>query len=349
MEPILPRGFADPELQMAQALAMERATSQTDDVLRQYAARTDTFGGRYVCADTMKELMPGYAQSRESRNALNEAVHNASAVLSAEQFRRVVGQGPAPHSNVAVFITGIPGAGKSTAVETAVARNAAVVFEGQLSRPAPSFDKIDRALKAGFDVYIMAVHVPPEVALERTNARFTSPHNGRGASIAVMAEIQGNLPDGLNQIRQKFGDAVHLVVIDNTPKQERMIDGWQGGIAHLEKAGHRDEIKQRLQTALDAGYREGRYSADFYHQAAGRSPIAELGAARGAAGDRRIDTDAGRAGVSRGNSKENALTPYAQGKQGVSQMSSGPSSTKPAVVYVAAPVNPSADKHGRGR
>lgn len=230
MEPILPRGFADPERQMAQALAMERATSKTDDVLRQYAARTDTFGGRYVCADTMKELMPGYAQSRESRNALNVAVHNSASVLSAEQFRRVVGQGFTSDSNVAVFITGIPGAGKSTAVETAVARNAAVVFEGQLSRPAPSFDKIDRALKAGFDVHIMAVHVPPEVALERTNARFTSSHNGRGASIAVMAEIQGNLPAGLNQIRQKFGEAVHLVAIDNTPKQERLIEGWQGAL-----------------------------------------------------------------------------------------------------------------------
>ena len=40
----------------------------------------------------------------------------------------------------------------------------------------------------------------------------------------------------------------------------------------LEKEGNRDEIFARLSTALDAGYREGRYSARFYAQAAGRQP-----------------------------------------------------------------------------
>ena len=40
----------------------------------------------------------------------------------------------------------------------------------------------------------------------------------------------------------------------------------------LEKEGNRDEIFERLSTALDAGYREGRYSARFYAQAAGRQP-----------------------------------------------------------------------------
>lgn len=315
MESIIPLSFSVAEMQVAQALAIERATLHTDEVLREYCARSDTYGGRYVCADTMKELLPGYARSPASRNALHDAVHNSASVLAAEQFRRVVERAPTSESNVAVFVTGIPGAGKTTAVQSVVAKNAAVVFEGPLKYPQAAFDKIERTLKAGLDVHIMAVHVSPEVALDRTNTRFLSPHDGRGAPIAYMAEIQGNLPQRLAQIREKFGDSVQLVVVDNTPRQEHVTEGWKAGIAHLEKAGHHDEISQRLHTALDAGYREGRYSTEFYQQAAGCSPAAELGAARRSASDRGLHPDANRPEVSRGNAKEDALTPYAQGKR----------------------------------
>lgn len=350
METIIPLRFSVAEMQVAQALAIERATLHTDEVLRDYCARSDTYGGRYVCADTMKELLPGYAQSPASRNALHDAVHNAASVLAAEQFRRVVGRERTSESNVAVFVTGIPGAGKTTAVQSVVAKNAAVVFEGQLRHPQAAFDKIERALKAGLDVHIMAVHVSPEVALDRTNTRFSSPYDGRGAPIAYMAEIQGNLPQRLEQIRKKFGDSVQLVVVDNTPAQERLMEAWKAGIAHLEKAGHHDEISQRLHTALDTGYREGRYSTEFYQQAAGCSPAAELGAARRATGDRGIHTDANRPEVSRGNAKEDALTPYAQGKRGrlevMAQKTAVPPAVKPSSSNVLATGKTAAEKPG---
>ena len=108
MEAITTRGFTDPVRIEAEARAIERATKQTDQVLREYAARPDTFGGRYVCADSFKELMPGFAQSRESRSALNGAVHNAAAVLASEQFRRLVDAGPAPGRDTVVFLTSSP-------------------------------------------------------------------------------------------------------------------------------------------------------------------------------------------------------------------------------------------------
>jgi hypothetical protein len=150
MEPIHTRGFTDPAKIETEARAIERATKHTDAVLAEYAARPDTFGGRYVCADTFKELMPGFAQSPESRNALNGAVHNAAAVLSSEQFHRAVERGPQPGRDTVVFVTGIPGAGKSSSVATAVAGTAAVVFEGQMSRPEPAMQKIEHALEKGF-------------------------------------------------------------------------------------------------------------------------------------------------------------------------------------------------------
>ena len=271
MESITTRGFIDPVRIEAEARAIERATKQTEKVLAEYAAKPDTFGGRYVCADSFKELMPGFAQSRESRSNLNGAVHNAAAVLSSEQFRRLIEKGPELDRDTVVFVTGIPGSGKSSTVATAVQGTAAIVFEGQLSRPEPAMQKIEQALDKGFKVDIVAVHVAPEVALERTNYRYLDPNNGRGASLNVMADIQGNLPVGLRQINERFGDRVGLEVLDNNPGQQNSHEGWQK-VSFLEKEGNCDEIFAKLSTALDAGYREGKYSAGFYTQAAGRQP-----------------------------------------------------------------------------
>ncbi|WP_157174229.1 zeta toxin family protein [Herbaspirillum sp. GW103] len=305
METITTRGFTDPVRIEAEARAIELATKRTDQVLSEYAARPDTFGGRYVCADSFKELMPGFAQSRESRSALNGAVHNAAAVLSSEQFRRLVEAGPAPDRDTVVFVTGIPGAGKSSTVASAVLGVAAVVFEGQLSRPEPAMQKIEQALEKGFNVEIVAVHVAPEVALERTNYRYLDPNNGRGASLSVMADIQGNLPAGLRRINERFVDRVGLEVLDNNPRQRTAYEGWKQ-INFLEKEGNRDEIYARLSAALDTGYREGRYSAGFYTQAAGRQPHSlEAGTRPQDGGSRESHGD--RPGVSQVHSERHSL------------------------------------------
>ncbi|MFM7294635.1 MAG: hypothetical protein ACKO1K_07480 [Burkholderiales bacterium] len=145
------------------------------------------------------------------------------------------------------------------------------MFEGQLSRPEPTMQKIEQALDNGFKVEIVAVHIAPEVALDRTNSRYLDPNNGRGASLNVMADIQGNLPAGLLQINERFGDRVGLEVLDNNPGKQASHEGWQN-VSFLQKEGNRNEIFARLSAALDAGYRERKYTAGFYTQAAGREP-----------------------------------------------------------------------------
>jgi len=305
MEKITLRGFTDPGKIQAEAKAIERATQHTEEVLTEYANRPETYGGRYVCADSFKELMPGFAQSRESRSALNGAVHNAAAVLAAEQFRRLVDKGPTSGQDTVSFITGIPGAGKSSSVDTLIKSSSAIVFEGQMSRPEPTLQKIGHALQKGFKVEIVAVHVTPEVALERTNFRYCDPANGRGASLNVMADIQGNLPAGMRKIEGRYGDRVGLTVVDNNPDQQKPYHGWQ--IIHfLEKEGNRDNIYERLIRALDAGYREGRYSVGFYIQAAGSEPRSLETRTRSQDG-RSVQAHADRPRVPQTDSKHDAL------------------------------------------
>ena len=103
-------------------------------------------------------------------------------------------------------------------------------------------------------------------------AQNMSPSNGRGASIAVMSEIQGGLPAGLRQVQERFGNAVHLRILDNTSVQQRNVYAGWDAIHVLEKEGSREEIRERLVAALEQGYRERRYNEGFYRQAAGKSP-----------------------------------------------------------------------------
>jgi hypothetical protein len=275
------RPFQDAELRQVQDAAVALARGSADAVLAAYAARADTFQGRYICADAMKELMPRFAESPENRSRFNGAVHNAAAVLSSEQFKRRMEPGPQAGRNSVVFITGIPGAGKSSSVHHFASRSeVAVIFEGQMSRPQPAMTKIEQALNAGFSVGVVAVHAPPDVALQRTNHRFSDPTNGRGASLAVMAEIQGNLPKGLRTIRDHFGDQVGLLVVDNGQNGARLHEGWRA-VTLLDREGNHEHILRRLQDALDQGYAEGRYSAAFYSQASGRPPGPGMVAQRG--------------------------------------------------------------------
>jgi hypothetical protein len=325
MESIQTRGFTDPAKRAAEAAAIDLAERHTEQLLREYAARVDTHGGRYVCADTFKELLPGYGASRESRNVLNGAVHNAAAVLSSEQFRRLVEQGPAIGRDKVVFVTGIPGAGKSSSVTRAVQKGAAVVFEGQLSRPEPGMQKMQQTLDKGFKVAIVAVHVAPEVALERTHYRFLDPNNGRGASLSVMAEIQGNLPAGLRQIQERYGDQIEFMVLDNNPDKQTLHNGWHA-IPTLEKEGNHARIRQRLEAALEAGYEAGRFSAGFYRQAAGKDPVSSL-AERTRPGDGgELQANAARPGVPGEDPKHDALIAQ-DGEQSARQLLANPRAT----------------------
>lgn len=63
------------------------------------------------------------------------------------------------------------------------------VFEGQMSNPVTTFEKIQQVLDAGLKPVIIAVHARPEDALQNTFRRFKE--HGRGASINVMASIAG--------------------------------------------------------------------------------------------------------------------------------------------------------------
>ena len=241
-----------------------------------YLAHPQSFGGRYVCSDLVKETFPEFSASPEARGRYNNPVHNSAAVLASEQFRRMVADLEAPREqDTVIFLTGVPGAGKTTAIlsNDQLDPNVRVVYEGQLARPATVLPKIQQVLDAGMKPVIIAVHTPAEVALENTLRRFT--REGRGASVEAMASIQGELPRGLWAIHEQFGEKVELQLFDRRGGMDTVVEweGWEH-LSQLESEGSYEQLKLRLYALLDRHEAEGVFSADAIAQARGLAPRA---------------------------------------------------------------------------
>ncbi len=266
-------GFAQADRQMVEDAVIQSVQGNPERFIEQYKRDSRSFEGRYIAADLFKETFAEFSQSKDARNRYNAPVHNSAAVLSAELFRRALNDNSHPERNTVVFLTGTPGAGKTSSVLSTgeLPRSYLAVFEGQLSNPVTTQEKIQQVLDAGFKPVIIAVHVRPELALSNTLKRFDE--EGRGASINVMSSIQGGLPASLGEAHKQFGSAVELNVIDHRDKMKpTTLTGWKN-LPVLESEGNHDQIKQRLSNALEKLRRAGSISEPAYRQACGLPPL----------------------------------------------------------------------------
>lgn len=265
--------YREPDRSTVQEAVVRATQNDPQWFIEEYKRRPESFNGRYVAADLFKETFQEYAASKESRNRYNGPVHNSAAVLSAELFKQNLKDNSEPVRDVVVFLTGTPGAGKTSQVLADGQLDASVrmVFEGQMSNPVTSIEKLQQVIDAGFKPVIHVVHALPENALDNTLKRYSEV--GRGAGIGVMASIQGQLPDSLEQIKKQYGDAVQLIVTDvrdrNNPQHWL---GWKN-IDLLRSEGNHDHIKQRLSAALEQRREAGVIGAGAYRQAAGLAPL----------------------------------------------------------------------------
>lgn len=270
LSPIIRRTFDEPDRAEAQARIIAEVQADQERFITAYRAIPESFGGRYVSADLFKETFPIYAAGIEARGRYNAPAHNPAAALSAEQFQRTL-SGPGSQG---IFLTGVPGSGKTTTVLSGgrLAADVRFVFEGQLSRPGPGMEKIAAAIEAGVAPTITAVLARPEDALRNTFGRFET--IGRGAGVALMADIAGELPNGLETIRARFGDAVKLQVIDMRDRSDaRTYNGWSA-IEILREEGNREQIEERLRRELDRARRANVIGPDTFAQAIGQAPFA---------------------------------------------------------------------------
>ncbi len=208
--------YSEPDRQAAQDRVASAIEANPQPFFDAYNADPRSLEGRYVCSDLFKEMFPEFAASNEGRSRYNNPLHNSAAALAAAQLTRAIADQSHPERDTVVFLTGIPGAGKTSAVLKGgeLGPNICAIFEGQLASPEPSIEKIQAVIDAGLKPAILVVHTSPEFALQNTLSRFE--REGRGASIHAMSTIQSQLPTGLAAIRDTFGDKVQFDIFDRT-------------------------------------------------------------------------------------------------------------------------------------
>jgi hypothetical protein len=273
LEIIRRNGYPEKDRALVEETVAKSVEENADFFIAKYKEDERSFGGRYVAADLFKETFEQYSESKEARNRYNAPVHNSAAVLSGEQFRRVLADKTHPERDTVVFLTGIPGAGKTSSVLAGgdMPNNYKMIFEGQLSNQITTKEKIQQVVDAGLKPLIIAVHARPENALENTFKRFNE--EGRGASINVMSNIQGGLPDSLNEVHKQFGNAVEFKVYDYRDRENpKKLTGWNN-LDILKSEGNHAQIKQKLSAALEQHYAEKTITEANYRQASGAAPL----------------------------------------------------------------------------
>jgi hypothetical protein len=276
LEPIRPRKFEEADRAAVQDRAIAAVMADPEKLLAGYCADPRSFGGRYVNSDLMKEQFSDYAASPAARGRYDLAVHNPAAVLASEQFRRAIADTRDPSRTDAVFLTGMPGAGKSFAVQQpdgGIPTTARVLYEGQLSNPAQAIEKVGQAVAAGLKPEVIAILPDPVAAFERTMNRFNQV--GRGAPIAALVNIHEGMPASLRALDAEFHDTLTITVHDvQTPGARKKLD-FEAGITAWDKELQNGPLRQRLLNALDGLRNDPRFSDDFERQAHGQAPLAE--------------------------------------------------------------------------
>lgn len=264
--------FDEPDRRAVQERAIDAAKSDPRKFIDAYRNDSRSFDGRYVAADLFKETFADFSASRESRNRYNNPVHNSAAVLSSALFAENLAAPRASGRDTVYFLTGSPGAGKTSMVLKSgdLPRDAVMVFEGQMSNFETSRDKIQQVLDAGYRAHIIVVHARVENALDNTLQRFYE--EGRGSSIATIANIVGNLPESLEQLHNFFGQNLLLDVVDVRDRANPVqLQGFEN-VDVLKSEGNYEHIQNRLRQRVEDQREFGRIDEDAYRQAVGLAP-----------------------------------------------------------------------------
>jgi fido (protein-threonine AMPylation protein) len=267
LEPIRLNHYSQADRQAVQVDIVNAVQANPQKFIDAYKDDPRSLEGRYVAADLFKETFDAFASAKDSKDRYNGPVHNSAAVLASELFRQNIQDPPSSERNEVVFVTGSPGAGKTTSILALgkMQEGQAMIYEGQLSNPVTTFEKIQQTLDAGYKPLIVAVHIQPERALDNTIHRFET--EGRGASINAMASIQGQLAHSLAKVQERFGQQVEFQIVD---KRDPLADKYLVGWSHLDvlrSEGNQEQITNRLTQHLAQLRDSGQLTSEAFRQA----------------------------------------------------------------------------------
>lgn len=223
---------------------IDEACEKTEEYLQKYKNMPQSFGGRYICADLFKETFDIYSVDSSTRNFYASVIHNSAAVLSNELFQRL-----AEDSSISkcIFLTGIPGAGKSFFVQSLIVNGElpkdTMVFEGDINSLDTIKQKMQKILDNHKKIYIIVLNPTLELAYRNMMERL---HEiGRGASMHTMARIASGLKCSLKELNRFFEGNLQIGIYNKLSNTDITIQEGIENINSLEDRSY-EEIKKEL-------------------------------------------------------------------------------------------------------
>ena len=234
-------------------------------VERYLQANTDKTGLVSISADRARHLFPEYAASKEGAFLNTEATNHAASVIASAAFDKALNNGAVAGGKEAVFIAGMPGAGKSSAENAFVTDKPEVglFYEGNLSDPALLQRRVQAVLDAGGKPTVVYVYAPPKAALERMIGR--AGKIGRYVPIEYGAKVAANTPGSIEKLYEKFGDQVKYGAVDNSGKDAVTTKGIDS-IRKLAENRTAEEITDEQHTHAKALRKSGTLSDELYER-----------------------------------------------------------------------------------
>jgi hypothetical protein len=235
-----------------------------------YAALEESNGGKVINTDTARELSPDYLADRTQ----SAAVHEPASWFTKKLYAEKLAEAPKPgEDNSVLFTAGGTGAGKSTAVRTALssaAERAQIVYDTNMNSFGSALKKVNQALAAGKKVRIAYVYREPIEALRNgalpRAARMEAKH-GSGRTVPIEEHIGTHVGsrDVIERLSKHFegDDRVEIFNVDNSrgPKGAKLVP-----LSEIPKFGPEDYNRLRGQAlaALDEEHAGGRISDAVY-------------------------------------------------------------------------------------
>jgi hypothetical protein len=211
-----------PEQQKVEEAVSARVQSELESFIQQYSLLLATKGGKYISSDLAKELLTEYVLDR---TRMTRAVHNTTSALAEEIFSRVLSSGNDTIADV-VFITGPPGAGKTTGFQRiSIEAQTKLEYECNLSDPARAQSRMGKALEKDCNITIFLCFADPKTCVRRVVRRAC--RQGRVVDIQYIAESFVQLRKTLVQLEEHYKDRLQLRLFDNSSEWGSLLPAQQ--------------------------------------------------------------------------------------------------------------------------
>jgi hypothetical protein len=283
--PVIPSSpnLSAPEQAVESKLA-NKIASDPHASMHEYSKLTDEAGqnltanGRILNTDTARELSPDYSKDMESKATLSPAVHEPSSWLTKWMYEQKLAQPVKPTEDpMVLFTAGGAGAGKSTALKDVPAmadleKNSQIIYDTNMNNYGSSKKKIDQALDAGRQAVIAYVYRDPVDALVNGSLP-RAMRMGRTVPLEQHLETHAGSADTIRRLAADYADNPNVAfrVIDNSRGRGNAA---LGSLETIDPSRYNNGM-DRLRSALDKAYADGKISEPVYRGTLGSNAAGE--------------------------------------------------------------------------